>query len=170
MWQELSSNEDKIRKIEHMYRRKENMMYHIAFMILKNKQDAEDAVHDAFISVIEKVNIIPCKAGEIDAYLTKCVKNRALTMLKQRQKKENYELRDYEATVSDVAVDRLIREEIHQYFAQLDKRSREIIYMRYVYDKSYEEIAQEMNVTQENARQILSRAIRKLSKLYGNNE
>lgn len=166
MRQQVSTREDKIRMIERLYKRKEDMMYHIALGVVKRREDAEDAVHEAFTSLMRSIEKIPCEEKELDAYLTTAVKNEAFRVLNRREKRERFEIRDYEAVTQENTLNRLLLEEIQQYILQLDERSKEIIYRKYVYGRSYEEIAREMNLTQDNARKILSRAVKKLNKLY----
>ena len=166
MRQRVSTREDKIRMIERLYKRKEDMMYHIALGVVKRREDAEDAVHEAFTSLMRSIERIPSEERELDAYLATAVKHEAVRIWNYRQKKEGFELRDCEVTVQENVLNKLLYEEqLQQYILKLDERSKEILYGKYVYGKSYEEIAREMNLTQENARKILSRAVKKLNKL-----
>ena len=40
-----------------LYETYRNLMFHVAHQILRNEADAEDAVHDAFVTVAEKIQI-----------------------------------------------------------------------------------------------------------------
>ena len=46
---------EKLKKLYEIY---EQPMYRIAFSVLKNSSDAEDAVSDAFMSIIKKIGSI----------------------------------------------------------------------------------------------------------------
>lgn len=50
--------------IEELYKNYERKMYGVAFGILHNKHDAEDAVHSAFIRIIENVEKIRLFSGK----------------------------------------------------------------------------------------------------------
>ena len=76
----LDTAEDKSR-FEELYLTYRQDMYKTAFAILRSPQSAEDAVHEAFMAVIGKLN----KISEINcprtrAYLSIIVKNLALKM------------------------------------------------------------------------------------------
>lgn len=48
---------------EQLYIRYKGLMYHIAYRILQNREDAEDAVHQAFVSIaknIKKITEVDC--------------------------------------------------------------------------------------------------------------
>lgn len=40
---------------EQLYIRYKGLMYHIAYRILQNREDAEDAVHQAFVSLAKNI-------------------------------------------------------------------------------------------------------------------
>ncbi len=76
----LEADEDK-NKFEELYMKYRNDMYNIAFSILHNCEDAEDAVHDAFVSIannFEKINKIPCQ--EIKYYFVIIVRNVSINL------------------------------------------------------------------------------------------
>lgn len=52
--QMIESDEDKS-KLEQLYIMYKGLMFHVAMKILKNEFDAEDAVHQAFLSLIENL-------------------------------------------------------------------------------------------------------------------
>ena len=57
--QMIDSPEDRS-KFEQIYMEYRSMMFHIANRILTNEQDAEDAVHEAFLKIAENI----AKIGE----------------------------------------------------------------------------------------------------------
>ena len=50
--QMIESDSDKD-KFEQIYLKYRGLMYHSAFTILRNREDSEDVVHQAFVSIIE---------------------------------------------------------------------------------------------------------------------
>ena len=64
--QTIESEEDKS-KFEGIYYRYRKLMFHVAMKILHNRQDAEDAVHQAFVSIIENLEKILPERMEIQA-------------------------------------------------------------------------------------------------------
>ena len=47
-----------------LYETYRNLMFHVAHKILRNEADAEDAVHDAFVTVAEKIQIFSSLASQ----------------------------------------------------------------------------------------------------------
>ena len=69
-----------------LYRRYHGVMERTALAILQDPRDAEEAVQEAFIRVIEnfsKIYEIPCK--NLGAWLVTIVRNEAITMLRRRR-------------------------------------------------------------------------------------
>jgi len=52
--QMIESEDDKV-KFEEIYRKYKSLMFYAANKILHNEQDAEDAVHMAFIKIAENI-------------------------------------------------------------------------------------------------------------------
>ena len=50
----IESEDDKF-KFEKIYKKYRNLMFYVAFNLLGNEQDAEDAVHAAFLKVAENL-------------------------------------------------------------------------------------------------------------------
>lgn len=69
--QMIESDEDKS-KFEQLYIMYKGLMFHVAMKILKNEFDAEDAVHQAFLSLIEnlkKISDVKCQKPELISLL-----------------------------------------------------------------------------------------------------
>ena len=61
--QMLDSPREKVR-FEQIYRTYRNLMFRISMKLLQNTQDAEDAVHNAFVQMIRhfsKISDVPCE-------------------------------------------------------------------------------------------------------------
>ena len=63
MYLSMIETPDDKAKFERIYNRYRNLMYHVAYKVLSNHYDAEDAVHQAFVAIIrhlEKIGDIGC--------------------------------------------------------------------------------------------------------------
>ena len=157
--------------LEELYKTYESKMYGIAYSILNNVGQAEDAVHDAFIKLnshldhIKKVNCLETKR-----LVTYIIKNIAIDKYRRNKKevelftkgvdepvinKNPYEL-DSITRVED-------RELILQLLSQLPSKHREIIRYRCYYELSYKEIGQLLDISEKVAAKRCERA-RKLLK------
>ena len=75
-------------KFEQLYRKYRNLMFYIANKILQNQQDAEDAVHNAFLSVaknISKISDIECPKTR--GFLVIIVERKAIDILRNRKRR-----------------------------------------------------------------------------------
>lgn len=73
-------------KFEALYQKYKGLMLYVANKLLSCREDAEDAVHQAFLSVIENLH----KIGEIDcpqtrSFLVIIVERKAIDMLRKRR-------------------------------------------------------------------------------------
>lgn len=84
--QMLETAEDRA-AFEQLYLTYRSLMYRIAYGILRNQQDAEDAVHQAFLSMIggfRKINKIECPKTK--AFCVIVVERKSLDLLRIRKR------------------------------------------------------------------------------------
>lgn len=85
----MIENSDDIMKFTEIHSKYKGLMHYIAFSILKNKQDAEDAVQEAFFKLarnIHKVEEISAKKTE--SFLVILVRNTAIDIYRARQQEQ----------------------------------------------------------------------------------
>ena len=92
--QMLDTPEEKIR-FEQIYLKYRGLMYHVADGILHNRQDAEDAVHNAFLKIIKKFSKFQdAPAKDLARQIVAIARNEALSLL--RKQKDTAPLEDWE--------------------------------------------------------------------------
>lgn len=92
--QMLDTPEEKVR-FEEIYLKYREKMFHVADSILHNDQDAEDAVHNAFLRIIKKFSRFqntPVK--DLAPQITVITRNEAISL--QRKKKDAAPLEDWD--------------------------------------------------------------------------
>ena len=83
--QMLDTPEEKIR-FEQIYLKYRGLMYHVADNILHNRQDAEDAVHNAFLRIIKKFSKFQnTPPKELAPQIVVITKNEAISLLRKRK-------------------------------------------------------------------------------------
>ncbi len=83
--QMLDTPEEKIR-FEEIYQQYRDLMYHVANSILHDSQDAEDAVHNAFLRVIRHFSKLQrASAQDLAPQLMVITKNEAISILRKRK-------------------------------------------------------------------------------------
>lgn len=133
------------------------------------KEDIEDSIQEIFCNLYlnhSKINEI----NNLKFYLLRALKNRLLNV-SQASRTQNFidmENVDFytEVTVLDDLIDAedrtAIQKKIQSYLDELTGRQREAIYLRYIEDLDYEEIAELMNMTVPSIRNLVFKAIKQL--------
>lgn len=150
-------------KFERLYLEYSGLMYHVAYNILHNEQDAEDAVHQAFVKVaenIKKINDPVCP--KTHGYIVTTVENKAIDLYRRRQKIQPVEFID---DIQGVNVQYDGENTLTSCILKLPARYREIILLRYHHGYSVREIANMMNLSLPTAIKLDQRAKNRLKKL-----
>jgi RNA polymerase sigma-70 factor (family 1) len=86
----MQSSPELYRIFEHLFREHYNELSNYAFSILKNKQDAEDAVQDVFIKIWQKDPHIVSNDG-IKFYLLTATRNTCISFLRKQSNQHSIE-------------------------------------------------------------------------------
>ena len=71
-----------------LYETYRGLMYHVAHQILRNEADAEDAVHDAFVTVAEKIQIFSSlERHKTRSLLVTIVEHKAIDLYRKKQRR-----------------------------------------------------------------------------------
>ena len=113
--QMLDTPEEKIR-FEQIYLKYRGLMYNVADGILHDRQDSEDAVHNAFLRIIKRFSKFQnTPAKDLIRQLVVITKNEAISLL--RKKKDTYPLEAWNGFAETA-------EEVSDYHALVDTFTR----------------------------------------------
>lgn len=160
--QTIDSTSDQL-KFETIYLEYKDIMYYVAYDILHNIHDAEDAVHYAFLKIAENIHKLgEPKCQKTKAYALTIVKNRAIDIyrVKQRHPAEPYT----DATIG-IQVEYTGLNELAGCILKLPTRQRHIIILKYSHGYNLKEIAKMLGISYVNALKIEQRAKAKLKAL-----
>ena len=158
----IDSQEDQS-KFEKVYLTYRGLMYHVAYKILNNKHDAEDAVHSAFIKIAENIQKIDDPVcPKTHGYVVTIVENKAIDQYRKRQKIQTVALMD-EIHSSNVRYDG--ENALASCILELPPRYREMILLRYHHGYSVREIANMMEISLPAAIKLDQRAKNKLREI-----
>jgi len=143
-------------KFEQLYLQYRNWMYSIAYQLLQNNQDAEDAVHQAFLSVLKNIS----KISEIDCpktrgYLVIIVERKSIDILRDRKKLAEQTL---DETIHGISYPLPGDHGIQDAIARLPARYREVLLLRYAQGYETREVAELLDLSYETCRKLLYRA------------
>lgn len=138
-------------------------MYRRAYNILKNEQDAEDAVHEAFIAIAKNFEKISApKCHKTKKYIVTIIESKAIDIYRKKQRQPHIGLIEAaDAVHEDVHTDN----SLGACLLKLPEKYRTVLLLKYDQGLSNREIARALNTTQANVRKIEQRAKAQLEKL-----
>ena len=137
-----------------------NGAHALAIQILGNSDDAADAVHDAFASVLEKPESWDHRRGPFKPWFLRVVRNRCIDLVRRRRPSGA----DVDALASPAATpdEQLETGErdrtLQQALAAIKPEQRQIVVLRDYLDLSYAEIATVLDVAPGTVMSRLHRA------------
>ena len=144
----LETEEDK-RYFKEIYENNYLKMYHVALGILHDKSEAENAVHEAFLSLAEKFQKYSHISGrKMDNFCVSIVKNKAIDSIRRSRHYTEEEIEDLKLYQDEKMVNPeniLLSEEtkgmIKKALEQISEVFRETLVLKFVYELSNAEIA-----------------------------
>lgn len=165
------SNKSDDKLISELFVEYRQMMFKMAMGILNNESDAEDAVQDSFLWIInnfDKISQIPCH--ERGNYFASIIEHRSIDICR---KKTNHPTEDFdeqldlkanerveETVLSNAAVD-----EIKSAMNELSSKDYEMLYLYLFKQMSPKEIGEAMGIPENNIRTYIKRARKRFIKI-----
>ena len=154
-------------------------LYAYALHMGFDEQTAMDAIHDLFYKLCLREPTID-KYENLRFYLFRSLRNRLIDIHRSRREFTALEVNEewdaaappfhLEVTVEDIMIleeeKEAIRRKVENVLDGLTHRQREIIFLRYIHEYSYEEIAVIMEISVESCRNLLSRTITRLKESH----
>lgn len=143
-------------------------MYHVALGMLKHKEDAENAVHDAFVSLA--TNFKKYRELDDERMMSLCnviVRNKGLDILRKRTSHGECELENFAEAASKDNVEELIlsheqHDEVVHILEGLDEEAKLVLILKYFHDYKNGEIAKILNISKRAVEMRLHRAKQKI--------
>lgn len=161
-------------KLDVLYNLYEQPMYRVAYAILHNKCQAEDAVSDAFIKIAENLDKIKNPDSEkTRCYIIKIIKNESINQYRRNQRESERfvsteSIADIEDNQMESAMEQAELEDmLDGVLLKIPEKYRKIMIMRCVYEMSFQEIAEELNEKASTVRKQYERAKKMLLKAFG---
>ncbi|PAQ16093.1 RNA polymerase sigma factor SigJ [Bacillaceae bacterium SAOS 7] len=147
------------------------LLRHLAYHILGSLTDAEDAVHDVYINVLNKQELSEIK--NFKSFMCKSVTNKCMDVLKSAQRKREVYTGIWlpePLVTEDDPLNILVKQYTLSYsfmflLERLTPIERAVFILREVFDYSFADIASFVDKKEPTCRKILSRGKKKLSQL-----
>jgi RNA polymerase sigma factor (sigma-70 family) len=156
-----------------LYHKYVQNLTHYGLKFTSNPQIVEDCLHDLFTwlwKIRDSVNI----NQSLKAYLFKSVRTAILQKVGRERKNENLNDEEnaypFQLSLSaedqfiDVETQRLLKEKVSSLISLLTAKQKEVIYLRYYEDLSFDEISQSMNLSTKACYKLMGRAVAELRK------
>lgn len=165
---ELIENEEDREFCRKLSEQFDSAMYHVAYGILKNSADAEDAVQESYIAIINNLDKISREnCHKAWNYIVTIVRSRAINVYRRRNRESKMDEDTIENLLQESQGDGEFFElpdgsSMSELIGRMKYPYKDVLYLRYYNELSYEEIATALDTTVDNARHISSRARKKL--------
>ncbi len=158
----IESGEDRS-KFEILYMHYRGLMYHIAYGILNNEQDAEDAVHNAFLKIAEFIGRVKAPISKkTQNYVATIVENKAIDLYRENQRKsKNVDMEE----ANGILAESNEHGDLENCILSLPPQYRQVIFLKYYQGFSIKEIGKLLDISEANAGKRLQRAKEKLEML-----
>lgn len=156
-------------KFDEIYRKYKGMMFRVANSVLKNKEDAEDALSEALLKLaknIYKIRKLSCE--ELEGFLVTLSRNVAIDAYRKFQNKsDNHDFDEVcgtnrvgQTATPDVLTAFLSKEGYKRIVALIENMSdtyKDVMRLRFVFENSNDEIAEITGLTKTNVETRISR-------------
>ena len=156
---------DNAEKLNTLYGIYEQPMYRIAYAVLHDQSLAEDAVSDAFMRIMGKLDRFDdCNSLKTKAYIVKVIKSTAINIYRKNKRKFAEEVPISEAMqIADPSQNTVRSEKVNNILSSLTEPDKSIVIMRCMKDMSWKEVAARLSLTESNVRKRFERTKKRLN-------
>lgn len=151
-----------------MTKYQEPLYWHIR-RIVKNHQDADDVLQNAFIKVYKNIKSFESKA-KIYTWLYRIATNEALTFLKKKNRKRTEPIEEIETVKQMSAIDSVdgdqLVEKLNQAISQLPEKQKLVFNMRYFDEMPYTSISKVLGTSVGGLKASYHHAVKKIESFF----
>ncbi len=170
LWNQLKAGDKAA--LETIYRTYFKDLYSYGKKFAKDTAVIEDCIQELFIELWSKRENLS-ETDQIKPYLYVSIRRKILSQVKKGRSQTGIELQEYhfdaELSFEHILIQKEDNVERKKYietaFEQLSDRQKEILYLKYYAQMDYDAISEIMDMNYQSARNLVSRAIAKLSKV-----
>lgn len=152
-----------------LYKKNYSILYSYGLALQIEEEQIRDIIHDIFLKIYSSPSIIRDSAT-IRSLLLVSMRNAYFNFQKKQSKLTNLDEVNFnfkysvENNFSNEEEHRQIKAEVDGIMKTLTPRQKEIIYLRFLHQMSYEEISHVMSMTKQAARNLVYRTIDRIRK------
>ncbi len=171
----ILESEEQRNELSEFYEENKNRFFLIAFSKLHNREEAEDAIQEAFLRIVkypEKFFSIPTHKRL--PYAVIIIRNVIFDMLSRKSKRDfdelSEELPDEGLSVEDIAVGKISGEELTKFLEKLPETKLQTIILKSVYNLNCHEIANVLGTSETAVRKRISDVHKLINDYLGKEE
>ena len=154
----LIDKQEEKNRFEELYYRYRNLMYYIAYQVLHQDRDSEDAVQEAFFRIAKNMDKVKDIAStETKNFVAIITKREAMKIYDKKKKRDLTNIKKHNS-------ENLVNE-VKNAIEQLPYKFSSLLTLKYVLGYSGKEIAEITGLTETNVRQQLMCGRKKLSEI-----
>lgn len=162
----LDTDEEK-NYFEEIYLKYKEKMYGIAYSILNNVQDSEDAVHQAFLNIadnFQKIHNIPRQ--DLSSYIVIIIRNTSINIYNKNKKTAEHsaELSEDQKAIDIDFFENIDYEQLVSVISHLPDNYKDILFLHYINGFSCKEISKMLDISVDNVWKRIERAKKSLKK------
>lgn len=163
----MIETEENKSKFEQIYNKYKQIMFFVANRVLRDEYLSEDAVHQAFIRVIDNLD----KIDKIDCHKTKgfiviIVENIAIDFYRKRKRENNISFDEVEFYIRDIKTESdFIINDVEEAILKLPINYSVVLRLKYSQGYSNKEISKILKISEGNVRRRISRGKKKLAEI-----
>ncbi len=146
-------------------------LYHYIYCIVNCTQDAEDIVQDTFLMALSKINQYKSDT-KFSAWMYRIARNISYNYIKKRKRILLFDCSDITTMIEDrnpsFVIENDLQQRMKEVFQRMTFQEKHILVLRIYEEKSYEEIAYIMKISQSACRKKYERARKRFVTLYQN--
>lgn len=161
------NTDDEKNYFEEIYLSYRQKMYGIAYSILHNVQDSEDAVHQAFLKMADNFQkILSIPRQELPSYIVIIIRNTSINNYNKNKKtaERSAELPEDQTAIDIDFFENINYEQLVSVISHLPDKHKDILFLHYINDFSCKEISNILDISVDNVWKRIERAKKALKK------
>jgi len=155
---------------EALFRQYERLVFRTAYLITGNRETAEDALQEVFVSVWKSRHTYDPNKGKLTTWLhritvNQCSKKKSVktpAAVSLEEKGVDLPEMKYKSQPEDILVSKLEYDRLLRAMDGLDTKHRSVLVLRYFNDLSYQEIAEALEIPLGTVKSRLNQSLRYL--------
>ena len=174
LWNEIRAGSEQV--FSDLFFRYSDLLLNYGYLVAKDRELIKDCIQELFLDVWRRQEALP-EAVKVRYYLLKAFRRVLLRRIQQDARRRYDPVPDPDlfdlSREDDIAQSEsayLLRTYLAGKVNELPPRQKEIVYLKYYEDLSYEEICEIMGIRQQAAWNLISRAVKTLRTLVADRQ